>query len=120
VVEPLAAGKVLKVEARSEGKYRVVRLGGQLTEAECGEFVEIMKRELSSGASRVILDLDNLLYISSAGLGALVSVHQAFMDARSRLILAGTNPKVRKLLTLTSLDKLIQSTDSVGEALALP
>ena len=119
-MDPVAAGKVLRMEPRSEGKHRIVRLSGQLTETECSEFMEAMKRELSGGAPRVILDLDDLVYISSAGLGALVSVHQSFMDARSRLILAGTNPKVRKLLTLTSLDKLIQSTDSVEEALALP
>jgi anti-anti-sigma factor len=115
--EPLAAGKTLRLEARSEGKHRVIRLGGQLTEVECAEFVEAMGRELAAGASRVILDLDSLAYISSA---ALVSVHPGFLGSGIRLILAGTNPKVRKLLILTSLDKLIQSTDSVGEALALP
>ena len=119
-MEPPGTVKGLKVEARTEGQGRVVRLTGQLTEAECGEFMAAMKIELSGGPARVVLDLDDLAYISSAGLGALVSVHQSFMDARSRLILAGTNPKVRKLLTLTSLDKLIQSTDSVEEALALP
>lgn len=119
-MDPVTAGKGLKVESRSEGKSRVVRLSGQLTEAECGEFMAAMKLEVASGAPRVVLDLDGVAYISSAGLGALVSVHQGFMEARGRLILAGTNPKVRKLLTLTSLDKLIQNADSVAEALALP
>jgi len=118
--DPVAAGRTLKLEARSEGKYRVLRAVGQLTESECGEFLEALKRELKSGAPRLILDLDGLLYLSSAGLGALVSVHPAFLSSGVRLIVAGTNPKVRKLLALTSLDKLIESADSVTEALGRP
>ena len=115
-----SGGLALKLEARSEGKCRVLKAVGQLTESDCGEFLEALKRELKSGAPRLILDLDGLLYLSSAGLSALASVHPAFLSSGVRLILAGTNPKVRKLLALTSLDKLIESADSAAEALGRP
>ena len=107
----------LKLEARSEGKDRVLRVVGQLTESECGEFLEALKRELKSGAPRLILELDGLRYLSSAGLAALVSVHPAFLSAGVRLILAGTNRKVHKLLAVGKLNELIESADSTAEAL---
>ena len=114
------AGNVLKIKLHAEGEGRVLSATGQLTERECAEFLRALNEEFDSGAERVILDLAGLMYMSSAGLGALVSVHRKFGDAGRRLILAGTNPKVRKLLALTSLDRLIESTGSVEEALKLP
>ncbi len=111
------AGGALKLSSRAEGDCRVLEAVGQLTERECADFLKALKKEFESGAARVILDLTGLLYMSSAGLGALVSIHSKFRDADRGLVLAGTNPKVRKLLALTSLDHLIESADSVEEAL---
>lgn len=118
--DPVSSSRTLRLEARNEGKFRVLKAVGQLTETETNEFLEALRREMKSGSPRVILDMDGLLYMSSAGLGALVSVHPGFMGAGVRLILAGTNSKVRKLLALTSLDKLIESADSVEEAIGRP
>ncbi len=114
------AGGVLKLSSRAEGDCRVLSAAGQLTERECAEFLEALSREFESGAGRVILDLRGLMYMSSAGLGALVSIHKKFDDAGRGLVLAGGNLKVRKLLALTSLDQLIESADSVEEALKRP
>jgi len=111
------AGGVLKVKSRQEGDSRVLAASGQLTERECGEFLAALNTEFDSGAGRVVLDLRDLMYMSSAGLGALVSMHKRFSDAERRLILAGANLRVRKLLALTSLDKLIENADSVEDAL---
>jgi anti-anti-sigma factor len=118
--DPATAGKTLRLEARAEGQSRVLKASGQLTEGECGEFLEALRRELKADAPRLVLDVDALLYLSSAGLGALVSAHQSFLNANRRLVLAGVNPKVRKLLALTSLDKLIECADTVDEALKRP
>lgn len=114
------AGGVLKIEHRTEGKFRVLRASGQLTEKECKDFMDILNRERASGSPRLILDVEGLVFLSSAGLGALVAAHQSFADSSARMILSGTNAKVRKLLALTNLDRLIEVADSVEEALKLP
>ncbi|HOX07187.1 MAG TPA: STAS domain-containing protein [Planctomycetota bacterium] len=113
-------GRTLKVETRDEGRARVLKVVGQLTETEAPQFLEMLKRETSAGRARVVLDMDGIEYMSSAGLGALVSVHPTFIGSGVRFILAGTNPKVRKLLALTSLDKLIESAETVPEAISRP
>jgi anti-sigma B factor antagonist len=112
-----SAGGVLKTSSRQEGDSRVLVASGQLTELECGEFLEAINSEFESGSPRVILDVRDLMYMSSAGLGALVSTHKRFSDAGRRLVLAGANLRVRKLLAITSLDQLIETADSVDEAL---
>jgi len=120
MTDPFALEGALKIQANAQGQHRVLKLAGQLTESECADFMAALKQESNSGTKRLVLDLDALNYISSAGLGALVSMHETLTKSGCRLILAGTNPKVRKLLALTSLDKLIESADSVEEALGRP
>jgi anti-sigma B factor antagonist len=112
-----SAGGVLKTSSRQEGDSRVLEVSGQLTELECGEFLKALNGEFDSGAPRVIMDLRDLMYMSSAGLGAVVSTHKRFRDAGRRLVLAGANLRVRKLLALTNLDQLIETADSLDEAL---
>ena len=114
------SSKSLRITARTEGSYRVVKAAGLLSESECTEFLQALRSELKPGAARVVLDLEEIAYLSSAGLGALVSLHPEFVRAGIRLIVAGTNPKVRKLLALTSLDRLIENAESVEEALKRP
>jgi anti-sigma B factor antagonist len=112
-------GGALKLSSRQDGDARILAAGGQLTELECAEFMEALNREFDSGARLVVLDMGGLTYMSSAGLGAMVSIHKKFSDAGRKLVLAGANTKVRKLLALTSLDRLIEITDDVGQALSL-
>ncbi|MHC4913959.1 MAG: STAS domain-containing protein [Planctomycetota bacterium] len=113
------AGTVLKLSSRQDGDARILCASGQLTEAECAEFLAALNKEFETGAPRLILDLAGLQYMSSAGLGAVVSAHKRFADAGRKMILAGANARVRKLLTLTSLDRLILNADSAEEALKL-
>ena len=111
------SGAVLKVSTRQDGDSRILKASGQLTERECAEFLGALRDEFDTGAAKIVLDLQDLMYMSSAGLGALVSMHKKFSDAERRLVLAGANLRVRKLLALTSLDKLMENAESVEDAL---
>ncbi len=113
------AGTVLRLSSRQEGDARILSVSGQLTETECAEFLDALNKEFDSGAPRLVLELAGLQYMSSAGLGAVVSAHKRFADAGRKMILAGANVRVHKLLTLTSLDRLILTAASAEEALEL-
>lgn len=113
------SGSVLRLSAHQEGDSRVLAAAGQLTEKECAELLDALGRELGMPARRLVLDLGGLMYMSSAGLGTLVAAHKRFADAGRSLVLAAANSRVRKLLALTSLDRVIASAGSVEEALKL-
>ena len=65
------AGEILGLASRQEAGGRVLSVTGQLTERECGEFGAALDSELAAAPPRLVLDLEGLTYISSAGLGAL-------------------------------------------------
>ena len=118
--DALTPGGPLRIESRSEGDARVLRITGELAESDCGDFAARLEREIGPGAARVILDLEALSYISSSGLNTLVAVHQALAKSGCRLILAGANRKIRKLLNLNPTARLIETADGAAEALARP
>jgi anti-anti-sigma factor len=63
-----------------------------------------------------ILDLTDVPYIDSAGLGMIVSHYVRCQSRGVRLVLAGVNPRVIQLLEMTKVDGFLPRVDTVEEA----
>lgn len=63
---------------------------------------------VSSGASVVLIDLQEVTFIDSSGLGALVSALKAVRAAGGKLFICSINAQVRMLFELTSMDRVFQ------------
>jgi anti-sigma B factor antagonist len=66
----------------------------------------------------VILDLSDVPYIDSAGLGLLVSAHVSRQKAGRRMVLSGINPRVQRLFEITRVTDLFLIFSSTEEAVA--
>ena len=64
---------------------------------------------------RVILDLANVEFIDSTGLGVLVSMLKQ-MGTNGRIVIVGASPAVKRLLQITRLDTLFFQCDSMSAA----
>jgi anti-anti-sigma factor len=63
-----------------------------------------------------VIDLTEVPYIDSAGLGMLVTHHVRCQARGVRLVLAGAGDRVVQLLEMTKVDKLFPRVGSVAEA----
>ena len=72
--------------------------------------------EADPGIKRVVLDLSDVAILPSIALGLLVQTLNKCKERHQRLKLAGAQPQIRKVLTLTRLDQLIELADSVESA----
>ncbi len=72
---------------------------------------------LPDGAKRVVLDLAMVTFMDSKGLGVLISLLKSLGEGGA-IHLAGVTPQVRKVFTLTRLDKVFPLHDSVAAAAA--
>ena len=66
-------------------------------------FKDAMRRAARDGPERVILDLGNVRFVDSSGLGAIVAVMKHLAPAQ-RLELADMSPDVEKVFRLTRMD----------------
>lgn len=109
--------EMLEIE-RVEGfpAQEVLSLRGPLTGGNGPTFLNAMRRE--EPAHTVILDLSEVPYVDSAGLGLLVSAHVSRQKAGRRMALSGINPRVRKLFEITRMSDLFLIFSSPQEAAA--
>nr|WP_294790418.1 STAS domain-containing protein [uncultured Mucilaginibacter sp.] len=67
---------------------------------------------------RVIINMENVQYIDSSFLGALVSVLKYVISFKSDLILVGMRKDIANLFALIRLDKVFKIYDNFNDALA--
>jgi len=67
--------------------------------------------------NRLIVDLNGVIRIDSAGLGALVGGLQEARKQHVQFTLCGLNPSLRRLLQRTCLDRVFEIRISVEDAL---
>lgn len=110
--------ETLGVEAaagKSEGT-RVVRVTGPIL---LNNFFAL-KTELEKEHPPVtILDLSEVEYMDSAGMGAIINYYVAAQRRGNKLVAAGANYRVIELFKLTHVDSLIPMAATAEEAEAL-
>jgi len=107
----------LAVERR--GGALVVRVHeARIDAAVAVAFKEAMRGATAGAEPRVVLDLADVGFLDSSGLGAVVSVMK-HLGAGRRLELAALTPAVEKVFRLTRMDRVFVIHPAVPDAAAL-
>ena len=97
----------------SEERRAILRLKGELDVSSSPALEDELSR--LSGASVIVLDLSELEFIDSTGLGVLVKSHQHVRDAGGRRAIVEGGGQVKRLLELTGLDQQLTLVASLDE-----
>lgn len=100
-----------------QGQAVVVKLTGSLHMEACESLQTELIRLVDQSANPLILDLSDLTFICSLGLGALIAT-QARAGCKNTVRVAAPDPNIRSLFQVTKLDKLFPPYDSVKAAMA--
>ena len=87
---------------------QVVKLSGIVNTTSSQELREHMTQLLESGAKIVLVDCQDVSFMDSSALGALVLAFKTLRAADTRLVLCSINEQVRILLELTGMDKVFE------------
>ncbi|MEU7840083.1 STAS domain-containing protein [Micromonospora sp. NPDC049114] len=94
----------------------VLEVRGELDMATSPQLREGLQRLVEAGERLVVVDLAEVGFMDSSGLGALVVMFKALREAGGRLCLATVQPAVRSVLSVTSVDRVIGVYDDVPAA----
>jgi anti-sigma B factor antagonist len=98
----------------------IYTLSGRLIgRAECFEFLEDVRDDINDGYVNVILDIRNIEWINSTGVGILAAIYTAAHDQGGQLMLANVPAAVRRFLDISKLWGFMTACDSVADALSL-
>jgi anti-sigma B factor antagonist len=105
---PVAPTGGLQLSTEKTAEETIVHGSGRITSAT-SDSLQSTIRGLIPGAKRIVLDLTEVNYIDSSGLGALVSVYLAASRAKCVLELANPKPRIRDLFELSKLTAVFES-----------
>jgi anti-sigma B factor antagonist len=92
----------------SVGNFQVIQPSGVLTGATSDELIQQFNRCLESTVKIVLIDLQNVDFIDSSGLGTLVSLHTKLRLAGGRLYLCAAKDQARTLFDVSDMDRIFE------------
>ena len=103
---------------RQVGPATVLALSGKLTLDDAGQLKEKVASLLAAGKKQIVLNLGDVTYVDSSGLGEMVSCHTAATRASGSIKLANVGKRQIDLLVITKLNMVFDVHDSEKEAVA--
>ena len=103
-------------EAKSVNGQAVVYVDEPRLDASLAEsFKTYLFEQIDDGASSLVVDLAEVRFMDSSGLGSLVAALKKLGGSQG-VVLAGAQPAVKDLFELTSMDKLFKIVPTVNDA----
>lgn len=109
----------MKATVRQVDSITVIDVSGRITLGEaCKELREVIRGELGKGHRNLLLNLADVTYIDSSGIGELVSAFTAVSNQGGQLKLLHLTKKVHDLLQITKLYTVFDVRDDEAEAVS--
>ncbi|HET9298898.1 MAG TPA: STAS domain-containing protein [Candidatus Polarisedimenticolaceae bacterium] len=107
----------MKARVRQVGQVAVVDIEGKITIGE-GDMVlrDRVVELLDKGSHAIVLNLEKVTYMDSAGIGELVACYKRAKEKGGTVKLLNPSGKVLDLLTLTKLEEVFETYRQEQEA----
>jgi anti-sigma B factor antagonist len=107
----------MKIVERQVGDVTILDLHGQIMIGEGDDALrEAVTRLVDGGKTRLLLNLADVPYVDSAGLGEIVRCYTTVSKKDGRLKLLNLTKKIQDLLAITKLLTVFETYESEDEA----
>jgi anti-sigma B factor antagonist len=96
----------------------VLTVSGELDLATISILKDVVGGQFDAGRGPVVLDLSDLTFCDSTGLGSFVALHRQAASAGTSLSLAAPRKRVADLLQISGINQVVSVFDSVAAATA--
>lgn len=96
----------LVVRILPQGDFHWVQIEGSIGEAGVDAVRDDIGQAIEQGRGPLLIDLQQVDYVSSAGIGVLVGLLKKARQHGVALTICGLNPDLQELFALTQLDRV--------------
>ena len=102
---------------KTQGNAVIVSLGGEIDAASAPELNTKLTQTVNSGQTRVVINMEKLEYINSAGIRALLATAKLINAKSGKLVLVGLHGTVKQVLEISGLYSVFAIAATDAEAL---
>lgn len=113
----MIVGEQLTIEVRQDDDRIVLTLHGELDLLGAPRLRGEIESHAVDAADIVVLDLDDVQFIDSAGLRVVLAAHERTVERGQRLALTPGSPQVQRLLSIAGVSGHLQTIASADAAL---
>jgi anti-sigma B factor antagonist len=108
----------MNISERTVGDVVIVDVAGKVTLGDGGDAMlkDKMGSLVQQGQKKVLLNLGDVSYVDSAGLGAIVQAYATLNKNGGSLKLLNATKRIKDLLSITKLLTIFDTYDNEGEA----
>lgn len=106
----------MKIEHSQNNDVDVLAVSGRIDATTSPDFEARLLEVASAAEAGVVLDFNQVDYVSSAGLRVLLVGVRALGGSPQMLVVARPSDNVKEVITLTGFQKLLTICDSMDEA----
>jgi anti-sigma B factor antagonist len=108
----------MKITERQVGDVFILDVSGKIQIGEGDDALrEAMARLVDTGKTKILLNLADVPYVDSAGLGEVVRCYTMVLRKGGRLKLVNLTKKIKDLLAITKLLTVFETFESEGDAI---
>lgn len=108
----------MEIKTRQVNNVLAVDMVGRLDTETSSHVSDELVRIAQSGNSKVVLNLDGLEYVSSAGLRAILMAAKVLRGSQGELKICHANGLVKEVMDISGFNQIIRVYDTENEALA--
>lgn len=107
----------MKVEVTNINKVSILSPQGELDLNSSRTLEKIIGEELGKGCKDIVIDFNDVPFVDTAGIGALITSLISLKDKKGDLKLSSLEPQVRRTLQMAGLTKIFEIYKNKEEAL---
>lgn len=107
----------MQIATYNKNNIFIINLIGEVDLYNTSKIKETVNAAVSSGYKKIIVNMNEVTYIDSTGIGTLISIRQILADISGELRLINIKDSVKKIFELTKLDYLFKIMNSEEEAI---
>jgi anti-sigma B factor antagonist len=109
----------MKLKESQQGSVTVLHLKGDLLGGtDIQEFKDKLKSLLDGDKKNILLDLADVTYINSSGIGMLIAGMTTVVQAGGKYKVANIEKNIKNVFVITNLIKVFETFDSLDKAVA--
>ncbi len=108
----------MNIKASKAGSFVVFSLDGKLDSTTSGKLTEYLDKAISNGDVWIILDMEKVPFVSSAGIGAIMKALSDTSGASGDLRILKIQSDVKKVFSLVGFDTALKFFDNLERAIA--